>query len=147
MALEYAKDIVWEESLKKLENQIYIFGKQLHRMHRLDHKVDVIVTDSPLIHSAIYGAENHETFKNLILEEHNKFVNLNYFIKRSKEYNPNGRTQDLDGAIVVDNKILKFLKDHNINYKTLQSSHEDMDKVVDSIVYDVKQMLKTINKG
>jgi adenylate kinase family enzyme len=34
MSLEYAKDIVWEESYQKLDHQIYIFGKQLHRLQR-----------------------------------------------------------------------------------------------------------------
>ena len=34
MALEYAKDKVWEESFKTLEDQIYIFGKQLHKIWR-----------------------------------------------------------------------------------------------------------------
>lgn len=35
MALEYAKDKVWEQSFHTLDNQIYIFGKQLHRLWRL----------------------------------------------------------------------------------------------------------------
>ena len=33
MALEYAKDKVWENSLDVLDDQIYVFGKQLHRLN------------------------------------------------------------------------------------------------------------------
>ncbi len=38
MALEFAKDKVWEESFKTMDDEIYIFGKQFHKIWRL--KVD-----------------------------------------------------------------------------------------------------------
>ena len=55
MALEYAKDKVWEETETVFKNQLYIFGKQQYRMHRLDGKVDVIVTDG--IRYRMYSCE------------------------------------------------------------------------------------------
>ena len=42
LALEFAKDKVWEESIKTLDDQFYIFGKQYHKLFRLMDKVDVI---------------------------------------------------------------------------------------------------------
>ena len=67
MATEYVKDIVWEESFKKLENQIYIFGKQHARVHRLLNKVDIVITDSPLLKSRVYDQDNNLALKNLVL--------------------------------------------------------------------------------
>ena len=74
MALEFAKDKVWEESFKTMDDQIYIFGKQFHKIWRLKDKVDVIICDSPLPISIVYDKENSEPFHKLIMEQFNKFA-------------------------------------------------------------------------
>ena len=66
MVLEYAKELVWENNLETLDDQIYIFAEQLHRINRLKNKVDVIITDSPLLLSIIYGKSNSYYFRKLI---------------------------------------------------------------------------------
>ena len=53
--VEYAKDKVWEESTEVFKNQAYIFGKQYFRISRLNDKVDVVVTDSPILLSSFYS--------------------------------------------------------------------------------------------
>ena len=55
LVTEYAKDKVWEESVEVFKNQAYIFGKQYFRISRVDGKVDVVVTDSPILLSAYYN--------------------------------------------------------------------------------------------
>ena len=55
LVTEFAKDKVWEESKEVFKNQAYIFGKQYFRISRCEDKVDVIVTDSPLLLSIIYN--------------------------------------------------------------------------------------------
>lgn len=49
MALEYAKEKVWEGSLDVLDDQIYLFGEQYHRIKILENKVDIISCDSPFL--------------------------------------------------------------------------------------------------
>lgn len=51
---EFAKDKVWEENsvIFQPDNQAHIFGKQFYRMNRCKDKVEVIVTDSPLLLSS-----------------------------------------------------------------------------------------------
>jgi len=65
MAPEFAKEKVWEKSVNILENQIYVFGKQYNTIHRLLGQVDIIITDSPLLLSSIYGTNETKLFHQL----------------------------------------------------------------------------------
>lgn len=121
MAPEFAKEKVWEGSLGILKNQIYIFGKQLHAIHRVLGKVDVVITDSPLLLSLIYGHKESQKFKDLVLEVHNSFNNWNIFLKRSKEYNPSGRLQTEDEAKAIDNKIKRMLRKNGVEFDQIET--------------------------
>jgi len=105
LVTEYAKDQVWQEGYKVLSNQLYIFGKQQHRLWRCADQVDIIVTDAPLLHSMIYGKYNSLTFNTLIKEEFNKFDNINIFLERADGYSTVGRHQNLDEAKKIDQDI------------------------------------------
>lgn len=115
-ASEYAKDLVWEHRHKTFENQIYIFGKQHHRIYRLAGQVDVIITDSPILLTPIYDGEKRESLKQLMFEEFNKFNNLNIVLTRRKKYNPKGRIHDEQGAKDIDLQIRQFLNENKVPY-------------------------------
>jgi len=150
MALEYAKDLTWESSIPKkgkkkiknpkLENQLYVFGKQQHRMFRLNGKVNVIVTDSPLLHSLIYDAGSNSALKQLIIEEHSMYDNLNIFLNRKKKYNPNGRSQTLKEAVEIDNKIKSMLD------TIAGMDYEIIDAVPKNIPLIIEMIQKRLNK-
>jgi endo-1,4-beta-mannosidase len=106
LATEYAKDLTWQESFNVLKNQIYIFGKQQHRIWRLDGKVQIILTDSPLLLSTVYAAaETTDLFKSMVIEEYRKRPTINIFLNRTKPYNQSGRSQSEEAAIELDKKI------------------------------------------
>lgn len=116
MAPEFAKEKVWEKSFEVLKNQIYLFAKQYHSIARLHGQVDVIITDSPLLLSLIYDNTDLPEFKDLVLAVNNKFRMLNYVLTRHKTYNPAGRMQNENEAIILDTKIKKMLEDNSISY-------------------------------
>ena len=60
LVTEFAKDKVWENNDTALANQVYIFAKQYYRLSRCADKVDVIVTDSPLVLTPLYNREPPE---------------------------------------------------------------------------------------
>jgi len=104
---EYAKDLTWENRQDILKNQIYVFGKQLNRIERVYHKVNIVVTDSPLLTNLAYCDNECDDFKTLVLRKHHGFENINYFLTRIKDYDPIGRNQSADEARVLHDKIEK----------------------------------------
>lgn len=106
LATEYAKDLVWAERQADFKHQFYVTAKQIYRIERLIGKVNYVVTDSPVLLGCIYAPKNYYlNYKPLLWEIHNSHNSLNFFIKRQKKYNPNGRNQTEDESKKLDQKI------------------------------------------
>lgn len=138
MALEYAKDVVWEESFYKLSNQVYIFGKQHNRLYRLNGKVDVVITDSPLLNSIIYDNSNNSYLKDLVIYEFKKLNTLNFFIERSFDYNPSGRVQSHDQALEKDKMYKDLLDNNEIEYKRVSMLENAAALIIKEILVKLK---------
>lgn len=131
---EYAKDKVWENAHEILNDQIYVFGKQFHRIFRLNEKVDIIITDSPILLSIIYDKQKRKTFQQLVIEEYNKFNNINFFIKRVKPYSSIGRLQTEEEAKNKDNEIKNLLYSiSNLECKEIYGDVSAVDIIMDEI--------------
>lgn len=122
---EYAKQLTWHGRMECLQDQFYVAAKQYHRMHMLRNKVDIAVTDSPLILSLYYNtlyAGLPECFDQTILYLHNSFEDqINVMLKRSKKYNPKGRNQTESEARSVDIEVEKLLVKHNVPFIVLST--------------------------
>lgn len=138
MALEFAKEKVWEESYKTMDDQIHIFGKQLHKIWRLNGKVDVIICDSPLPFSIVYDKEDSIPFHALVMEQFDKFNNRNFYIRRGTDYNENGRVQTLEEAIAIDNKVKEVLDGYAVPY-TVINVDDASDVIVNSILDEINR--------
>lgn len=134
LATEFVKDLVWEERHKAIDNQIYIFAKQHHRITRLLDEVDVIITDSPLLLTHVYDTQSNYLLRNLATYEHNKLWTFNVFVKRQKEFNPKGRMQTYEEARKLDRTIANVLDDLEIPYEVYFGNAEGKDKIVDKIL-------------
>lgn len=140
MALEYAKEVAWSGDLSKFDNQIYIFAKQYHRIFRLLGKVDVILTDCPILMSLVYsvGKEN-EMLRQLVISKYKELNNLDIFLKRVKGYNPKGRIQTLAKAKELDGQILHTLDCFS---QDLYFTFDGNEKGIDESVKLIKKNLK-----
>lgn len=116
LVTEFAKDKVWEESKAVFQNQAYIFGKQYFRISRLQDKVDVVVTDSPIILSPFYANDPvlGDEFDTLCTKVFNSYDSMNVFINRVKPYNPVGRFQTENESDQLASDLFTFLNKHGI---------------------------------
>lgn len=139
LVTEYAKDLVWEDSLSVLDNQLFVFANQHHRLKRLQGKVEVIVTDSPLLFSVVYGRENSclsEELEALVYAEYSKFNNLDVFLNRVKPYNPNGRLQTQQEAEQLDPIIKSVLSEATGSCYVVDGNEEGCYRVFEAIMSD-----------
>jgi hypothetical protein len=133
MGHEFAKEKVWEESYAVLQDQVYVFAKQLHTLRRLIGKVDVIITDSPITLSLIYGKNESQSFRDFVIDTNSQLWTINFFLRRRKKFNPIGRLQTLEQSIEKDNEIESFLKENYIAYESIDADGTAVDKIVNRI--------------
>jgi len=140
MALEYAKDLVWEGSHEKLaRSQGYVYSKQHQRLNRVMGKVEVIITDSPILLSTVYDELYNPSgfdplFRDYVIQNHNRMRTINFFIERHKEYNPNGRLQTREGAVDIDNRVKGFLTNYNIPFTPMAGEKQNLEPIVNRIL-------------
>lgn len=125
---ENVKNKAWEKrSEKYFKAQDLIFAKQHWDVDIVAQEVDIVVTDSPILMSMCYIPDNFKlpTLKRVIREAHDSYVSMNIFMKRgAKPYNPLGRNQTKEEAVVKDREIAEMLIDQDIEYIELVFDYE-----------------------
>ena len=116
-----------------MEDQVYIFAKQHHKLKVLEDKVDVIVTDCCLLNSLVYG-ERDEDLDRYILKKFKSYNNLNVLLCRKQEYVNDGRVESKDEALKLDNVYRQVLINNNIDFIELDN--------VDACDYIISHLLK-----
>lgn len=146
---EYAKELVYDEKFDLLDGTIEhendIYNEKLHRLNRLDGKVDVIVTDSSLLQSVLYlnpekcSASEIQEFSKNALKDFRSMNNLCYFVERGETFETAGRVHTEEQSTLIDQDIKNYLQENNIEYLTL--SHEkinDVTKLVDTFKQEIE---------
>ena len=137
LVTEFAKDKVWEESKEVFNNQIYIFGKQSFKISRVMNKVDVIITDSPIILSSFYNSDEtiQEELDALVMKTFNSYNNMNYFIERVKPYQEKGRFQTEEESDQIADEVSTLLDEKKVDYEVIAGDTEGYDYIVKQILH------------
>lgn len=141
LVTEFAKDKVWEDNAKALDNQAYVFGEQSYRISKMNGKVDVVVTDSPLLLSKLYNSSPTlgDSFNETVVKVFNSYSNMNYFINRVKKYNPSGRLQTEEQSDGLSKKLFSELRELNVPFTLVNGDFNGYNKIVEDII---KEMTK-----
>lgn len=140
---EYAKELVYEERWDILDdsmkNQKVILEEQKRRLDRLVGKVQVIVTDSPLLLSITYANDATDEYKEDILRQFNEYDNINFVIVRNRrrEFQQSGRKQNFEESKEKDIQITQLLEDNEIVYQTYYQ--KNIKDVVNLIMQNVQE--------
>jgi hypothetical protein len=134
LVTEYAKEKVWENSKEILSDQLYLLAKQNRRLERLRGKVDWVITDSPLLLGAYFGEKYGEHPEIVVPATHGIFKtydNLNFFILRTKPFDPRGRVGNEEGARRADAGIKEILASYSVTEVV------DDEGILDNIFWEV----------
>lgn len=117
MVPEHAKDLVWWERHKELEDQLNVTGVQHHRLFMLRDKVDIVVTDSPILLGLMYMPSwlPKAPFQEVIKAHLNLYDNTWIYVNRAKAFDPRGRMQTEAEANQVDNDLRQLLTEMDIS--------------------------------
>lgn len=136
---EFAKELVWEKRNEAFDDRLYMHAEQNHRLMMMNGNLDYIITDSPLILTSVY---NHFYLENKHTKEYNKMIddvtlqtfnsynNITFLIERETGYDTNGRRESLDEAKAIDERIIKYLEDNNIQYIKINDRVNAADEII-----------------
>ena len=126
---EFPKQVAWEDNLSQITDQLYILANQHRGLVRSYGKVDFIILDSPLLLSLLYkngytgdypAKFYGDSFDHMVLDLFNSYDNINIFLERpEKEFQVEGRFQDQDESLMLDNKLKDILYMYNIPYHSV----------------------------
>lgn len=133
---EYAKELYYQERLKlMLEFQEVLYTEQNVRQQSLIDKVDYVITDSPILLSAVYPDINRDLFtlkpwpalhefKALVRAQFACYDNLNIWLERPEKYEQAGRLQDEKQARWIDEMIWSEVQERQITRLKLNDDTE-----------------------
>lgn len=126
LVTEYVKNLAWQNIKPGFLDQPSIFGQQSKSEANLYGKVDIIITDSPLLLSPIYEMfHNNQSiiessvFSFIKSAEKRGVTYHHYFLERKKMFSSHGRYETEEKAREIDELVKIKLKEWNIPYTTI----------------------------
>lgn len=140
---EYVKNWAWENRPFGVYDELYFLGKQVRHESMLFGKVKYIVTDAPVYMTAYYanlycslgfaqGVEKaaYAFYQQAKDDGHN---HVHVYLKRHRPYQAEGRYQNEQEALAVDDGVLKMLDRLDVPVIHATPEEEDLKRVLEQI--------------
>ena len=130
---EYAKELCYEDSMRVIKDQLYLFAEQEHRLRCLrESGIEIAVCDSPTPLSILYDVDQDEELAKFIWTRFAKYDNLNFLLKRNDSmFSEQGRIDTLETAKAMDGRVKALLDDNGIEY--IEVHPDEYQKIVSCI--------------
>jgi len=110
MCTEFTKELVLTGDAWSLEDELLVFAEKYRRIKKLE-KVDIVITDSPLINSAIYGGGQFGAHDAAFYESvARKYDSLYFVIERVHDYIAVGRMPNEAAAAEAGSAIVQHVR-------------------------------------
>jgi thymidylate kinase len=134
---EYAKELTYEKDWERLSQQTHVLDEQDRRLRMLVGQVDFAITDGAILNSILYRKDDYHIpdadFRKIVLAYHNKYNNINFYLKRTKKYVPIGRTQTEEQAKDLDDKALTMLQELQVPFVEIVADNSAPEKMLEYI--------------
>lgn len=110
---EYTKELIMQNDQWSLSDELIVFTEKYTRIKRME-KVDIVITDSPLINSVIYGKSQFGDIGSVFFESvSKKFDSVYFIVEPISKYIPIGRMPDENEAKISGKEIIDII--HKLN--------------------------------
>ncbi len=136
---EYTKELIMQEDYWSLNDELIVFTEKYIRIKRMKN-VDLVVTDSPLINSMVYGKEQYsESGSKFFYDISLKFDSLYFVVEPKTEYIPFGRMPDENKAVEAGKEIISILDNIPHPVYKIEGNDSGMNKAVDIIEQEARK--------
>jgi ABC-type oligopeptide transport system ATPase subunit len=130
---EFTKELILTEDRWTLSDELIVFAEKYRRVRRLE-RVDIVITDSPLINSIVYGDSQFGPSGGAFFEAvARRFDNVYFAIKRVAPYVPYGRMPDENAAAKAGEEIIAHLNRITKDWSWVDGSDEGLPQLVDAV--------------
>ena len=110
LVTEYTKELILTGDQWKLADELLVFSEKYRRIRQLE-KVDIVITDSPLINSIVYGERQFGPAGGAFFEKvADSFDSIYFAVRRVSAYVPYGRMPDEEDAEKAGRAIIQHLE-------------------------------------
>jgi hypothetical protein len=116
-------------------------GEQAQRIERVIGKVDVVITDSPVLLSCIYRPLDYPaSFDEFTLWLHNRYPSLNVMVRRpTTTFEREGRIHSEAQSRIIDHRIRGLFTTHGIPFSEASPEPADAERITATIAELVRQ--------
>ena len=137
---EVAKSLVWTQQYELLNNQHYVTMQQYEILNAVYGKVNIVVTDGPIIHGIYYNRHNSgnycdiEKVEKLILEKMKNFNNIFIHVTKGDfPYEQAGRLETEEQSNQVGKELKCILDANNLSYKCITSGRDALNDILEYV--------------